>query len=50
MGKVMIIMVVLVTVIFATLSLTMRQSTDEFVDSMNENLDDMRAKKYLIMY
>lgn len=45
MGKVLIIIVVLITAVFATLTITMRQSTSEYVDSINTNLDDMRAKE-----
>lgn len=45
MGKVLLILVVLITAIFATLSLTMRQSTSEYVDSMNTNIDNLKAKE-----
>lgn len=45
MGKILLIMVILVTVIFATITITMRQSTSQYVDSIVSNLDDLRAKE-----
>jgi Concanavalin A-like lectin/glucanases superfamily len=53
MGRMLLILIVIVTAVFATLTLTMRQSTDEYLDSVNENVSDLNVKelgKYAIDY